>query len=131
VDVDALAEDVLKNTIIGSGCSSPIVLRPQAVHRDYQMKVRYVSPREGNWADGARHHLYLHIQLRHFREQDIELAIPYQRLTTYNREVQRPEASNQPENPFHQRLTPVIVKLDERARTSQMFGLVSVTARTF
>jgi hypothetical protein len=45
--------------------------------------------------------------------------------------VQRPKATNQRQNAFHQRFTSIVTELDQGARNSQMFGLISVTARAF
>jgi hypothetical protein len=126
-----VAGDVLQDTVVGSRRSSPIVLRLQAVYRNGQMEVPQISPGGGNWADGARDHLYLHIHVRQFRKQEVEFAITHQRLTAYDREVQGAEAAHQSQDALHQRLASMVTELDEGARSSQVLGLVRVTARAF
>jgi hypothetical protein len=92
MDGDPLAGDAFENTIVGRGLAPNIVLGLQTVDGDYDIDVLQRSPGWRDLTECAGDNLYVNTTLNKLRHEYFQLAVSYERITSDDRQLERPHA---------------------------------------
>jgi len=84
VNRNVMSLDIAQDALVGSWFAADVMLRLQAIDRNYELKVRQRGPRQWDWTEGAGHNLDVSA-LNQLRQQDIKLAVSNERVAPHDR----------------------------------------------
>jgi hypothetical protein len=93
--------DVLQDAVIGGGRSAAVVFGLKAVNGDRKGKIGEITPLCGYGPDGAGHYHDFYPHLLQLGQQDLQLTITYEWLSTDDRNMEGAKPSDQSQNPRH------------------------------
>jgi len=130
VHSDLLPNDVFLDPRIRRRSAPPVMLRLQPVDRHHQLKIAALCPVGRNRPHRACHHLRPHASRFQPLENLAHLAVPYQRLASDNRYVQRLQLVHHLGGSPHQFVASVVTQLPQQGSVSQVLRGVCITPRT-
>jgi hypothetical protein len=89
VNIYSCSLDVLEDSLIGSWFATRIVLRLQAIDRYYDIQFLQFHPRGRDHPECARDDLCMYGAGLDLWQKRFELTVPYQRIATYQRDMER------------------------------------------
>src|SRR5712664_3263196 len=109
MDCDPLIHDVLKNAIIGCRRSPEIVFRLQPIDGYDYVQTRLTRPSRTHGSEGAGNNLHMDSARQEQGNQQLQFAIPYQRIATDDGQVQRLQPIDDFKDSVYQGLAPSVV----------------------
>jgi hypothetical protein len=98
---DALVPDVFQNAIVGCRCPADIVFRLQSIDGDDYVQSRQTCPGRTHRSEGAGNDLHMDSTSHEEGNQQLKLAVPDQRVTPDDGQVQRLQSIDNFKNAVH------------------------------
>jgi hypothetical protein len=116
----------------GVGCGRPpeIVLGLQSVDRYHDIQMWQCRPASRKGTKGAGHNLHVDSTIEQKRDQDLQFAIPNQRIASDDRQMQGPQAVDYLKHTIGEFLSLAIVQAAQCYAASEMSVINGATANT-
>ncbi len=123
-----VATNVFENPCVGGRLASGIVLRLQTINGNDDIEPLDIGPLQRDLPECTGYNLDVNATVGKHRQQAGDLAMAYQRIATYQGEMQRAVLIHQGEHTLHQIVTAFVLKLPQ-TQSSDMPFFVCVTSR--